>query len=173
MQTKHPFVLIHMWNKGEVGTIKTCLSPPVKIFLPTFPRPCFFWGSFLLFMFRACHAFLSVYCSLVVTCWEKAGLLALLYVMLSCVLSLSHVVSWDRCGTWLYWFLIFAFLLTILGNTHHVIISSCKAIRTVSANFFKNTWNQTTIEQRGSTLIMRVITGLTLYNVTLTSQKSC
>ena len=23
-------------------------------------------------------------------------------------LSLSHVVSWVRCGTWLYWFLIFA-----------------------------------------------------------------
>ena len=40
---------------------------------------------FLLFMFRVCHAFLSVHCSLVVTCWERANLLALLYVMLSCV----------------------------------------------------------------------------------------
>ena len=29
---------------------------------------------------------LSVPCSLVVTCWEKADLLALLYVMFSCVL---------------------------------------------------------------------------------------
>ena len=26
---------------------------------------------FLLFMFRVCHAFLSVHCSLVVTCWEN------------------------------------------------------------------------------------------------------
>ena len=26
-------------------------------------------------------------------------------------LSLSHMVSWFRCGTWLYWFLIFAFFL--------------------------------------------------------------
>ena len=34
-----------------------------------------------LFMFRVCHAFLSVHCSLVVTCSEKAGLLALLCVM--------------------------------------------------------------------------------------------
>ena len=36
-------------------------------------------------MFRVCHAFLSVHCSLVVTCWERAGLLALLYVMFYCV----------------------------------------------------------------------------------------
>ena len=36
-------------------------------------------------MFRVCHAFLSVHCSLVVTCWERANLLAILYVMFSCV----------------------------------------------------------------------------------------
>ena len=34
----------------------------------------------------------------VVSCWERTNLLALLYVMLYCVLSLSHVVSWGRCG---------------------------------------------------------------------------
>ena len=45
-----------------------------------------------------CQA-LSVHCTLVVTCWERANLLALLYVMFSCVLSLSHVVSWVKCGT--------------------------------------------------------------------------
>ena len=32
----------------------------------------------------------------VVTCWERAELLALLYLMFSCVLSLSHVVSCVR-----------------------------------------------------------------------------
>ena len=49
----------------------------------------------LLFVFCVglCHAVLSVYCSLVVTCWERADLLALLYVMFSCVFSLSHMVS--------------------------------------------------------------------------------
>ena len=36
-------------------------------------------------MFRVCHAFLSVYCSLVVICCEKANLLALLYVVFSSV----------------------------------------------------------------------------------------
>ena len=37
---------------------------------------------FLLFMFRVCLVFLSVNCSLVVTCWERADLLAL--VIFSC-----------------------------------------------------------------------------------------
>ena len=35
-------------------------------------------------MFCAFHA---VHCSLVATCWERAGLLALLYVMFSCVIA--------------------------------------------------------------------------------------
>ena len=40
----------------------------------------------MLFIFPFCHAFLFVHCSLVVTCWERNGLLALLYVMFHCVL---------------------------------------------------------------------------------------
>ena len=65
-------------------------------------------------MFRARHAFLSAHCSLVVTCWEK------LATWLSCILclivfvSLSHVMIWVRCATWLYRFLIFASLLTLI-----------------------------------------------------------
>ena len=59
-------------------------------------------------MFRACHTFLSLDYSLVVTCWERA----LMYVMFYCVFS--DVVPWVRCVTWLYWFLIFASLLTLL-----------------------------------------------------------
>ena len=38
----------------------------------------------ILFVF-VCHTFLSVPCNLVVTCWERADLLALLYMVLSCV----------------------------------------------------------------------------------------
>ena len=37
-------------------------------------------------MFNVCHAVLSVPCSLVVTCWQRVDLLALLYTMFSCVL---------------------------------------------------------------------------------------
>ena len=50
-------------------------SPPVIFFWP------FQGGSFRLFVFHVCHAFLSVPCSLVVSCWERADLLTLLYVM--------------------------------------------------------------------------------------------
>ena len=56
----------------------------MKIFLLTIPRRYFFSGSFLLFDFlcRVCRAFASVHCCLVVTCWEKADLL---FVMFNCV----------------------------------------------------------------------------------------
>ena len=85
MQTKHLFVLIHIRNKGEVSTIKFYIKPSSKSILPTVPRRCFFCGSFLLFLFCVCHAFSTVHCSLVVTCWERADLLALLYVMFYCI----------------------------------------------------------------------------------------
>ena len=35
--------------------------------------------------FLLCHAFLSVHCSIVVTCWDRADLLTLFYVMFYCV----------------------------------------------------------------------------------------
>ena len=37
-------------------------------------------------MFCVCHVFLFMHCSLVVTNWERADLLVLLYVMFYCVL---------------------------------------------------------------------------------------
>ena len=49
--------------------------------------------------FMSYYTVLSVHCSVMVTCWERADILVLLYVMFSWVLSLSHVVSWVRCGT--------------------------------------------------------------------------
>ena len=45
----------------------------------------FFCGFLLLFMFCVCHAFLSVCCSLVVSCWERTNLLILLYVKFYCI----------------------------------------------------------------------------------------
>ena len=36
-------------------------------------------------MFCVCHIFLPIHCSLVATCWERAGLLVLLYVVFYCV----------------------------------------------------------------------------------------
>ena len=52
----------------------------------------------MLFISSACHAFAPVHCCLVVACWERADLLALACDV-NCVLSLSDVVSWVRCGT--------------------------------------------------------------------------
>ena len=53
----------------------------------------------------------SVYMCFVVTCWERADLLALVCGVF-CEFVTFALVSWVRCGTWLYRFLIFAPLLT-------------------------------------------------------------
>ena len=86
-------------NLGRDWRCETNLSRPVKLFLLTVPRWCFFCGSFLLFVFRVCQALLSVQCSPVVACWKGAAFLALLCVVFCFVLSLSHVVPWVVCGT--------------------------------------------------------------------------
>ena len=57
-------------------------SPPVEVFLLTVPRRCFLRGSFLLVMLYdcVCYAVVSVSRSLVVICWERSDLLAVLFV---------------------------------------------------------------------------------------------
>ena len=79
MRTKHLFVLILIRNKGEVGSIKQ-----YKIFYSQFQGGASFVGPYC-YLFHVCHAFLFVHCSLVVSCWELADLLALLYVIFSCI----------------------------------------------------------------------------------------
>ena len=64
------------------------------------------------FVFCVSHAFASVHCRYVVTCWEMTGLLALVGDV-DLFLLISHVVSYVRCGTYLYRFLIFASFLTL------------------------------------------------------------
>ena len=70
----------------------------------------FFCGSFVFFVSCVSHVFASVYCCLVVTCWERGDLLLVMFIIF---LLLSHVVSWVRCGNWLYRFLIFVVFLTL------------------------------------------------------------
>ena len=60
----------------------------------------------------------SVYMCFVVTCWERADLLALVCDVF-CEFVTFPLVSWVRCGTWLYRFLIFAPLLTFLSITYN------------------------------------------------------
>ena len=57
----------------------------------------------------------SVYMCFVVICLERTDLLALAwlsFVVSNCEFVTFPLVSWVRCGTWLYRFLIFAPLLT-------------------------------------------------------------
>ena len=61
----------------------------------------------------------SVYMCFVVTCWERADLLALVCVVSNCEFVTFPLVSWVRCGTWLYRFLIFAPLLTLVWKHAH------------------------------------------------------
>ena len=98
-----------LWETSLIPPVKVFLLPQLKVFLLTVPRRCFFCGSFLLVMFRVCRIFLPVYCSLVLTCWERADILDLLVF-----LTHSDMVSWVRYGAWLYRFLIFSFFLTLI-----------------------------------------------------------
>ena len=114
MQTKHLCVLIHIWTKGEVGAPLNRFKPTGKILLLTVPRRCFFCGSFMLFLSCVCYAFALV--CLLMPCGHLLGkgwpLGSRLWCLIMC-LSLSHVVFWVRCGTWLYRFLIFALFLIL------------------------------------------------------------
>ena len=47
----------------------------------------------MILVFVFCHAVMSVSCSIAVTCWKRAGLLAVWYAMFFCAWSLSHTVS--------------------------------------------------------------------------------
>ena len=73
------------------------LSPPVKYFLSV-PRRYFFCGSFVLFMTCVCCACASVHCCLVVA-WGKGLASWHVFVIFIVMLLVSHLVSWDRCGT--------------------------------------------------------------------------
>ena len=95
----------------HVNQTYICLHPLEirvrKILLSMF-KPSFFIISSSCLSVILSYLFLAALWS---SSW-KADLLALLYVISSCLLSLSHMVSWFKCDIWLYHFLIFAFFLT-------------------------------------------------------------
>ena len=69
-------VLIHIWTKGEIGAPSNWLSPPVKYFTDR-SKAYFFCGYFFFWLVFAMHLYASIYVCLLVTCWERAYLLAL------------------------------------------------------------------------------------------------
>ena len=70
-------------------------NPSSKSILLTVPRRRFFCGSFLLVMLHVgvCRVVVSVPCSLVVTCWERADLLAVVFVVFDTFPSVSWSTS--------------------------------------------------------------------------------
>ena len=80
-------------QKKHLGTVsKNILSPPVKVFFTDQSKGWFFCGSFLLVILHVgvCCAAMSVPCSLVVTCWERADLLAVVFKLL-CFVTFPNV----------------------------------------------------------------------------------
>ena len=72
-----------------------------------------------------CLVFVMLSRQLIAALWSPVGkgqTSWLLFVMFISVLSLSHVVSWVRCGTSLYRFLIFAAFLTFIFLMHSTLI---------------------------------------------------
>ena len=91
-----------------------------RFVLLTVPMQCFFCGSFL-FMCHVClcYAVLSVPCSHVIACWERADLLAhFMCVVFSCVFVTCHIVSWSGMVLDCIDFLIFTFLFSVLMIAH-------------------------------------------------------
>ena len=89
---------------------------------------------FLFCLLFAMSLYASVYMCFVVTCWERADLLALVCGVY-CEFVTFPLVSWVRCGTWLYRFLIFAPLLTLTSSVIMTFISCtvtinlCQSVR--------------------------------------------
>ena len=127
MLTKHLCVLIHFWTKGEVGALFNRFKPSSKIFYWPFQGGNSFEDllCFSVFCLQCLCARLFI-CAL----WSPAGkglTSWLSFAVSNCEFVTFPLVSWVRCGTWLYRLLIFAPLLSFkipnyLLNTSIIII---------------------------------------------------
>ena len=105
------WVLNHIWTKGEVGAPSTPLKPSSKIFYWPFQG-----GSSFVDILCFCVMCLLCLCTRLFICalWsptEKRLTSWLSFAASYCDFVTFPFVSWVRCGTWLYRFLIFAPLL--------------------------------------------------------------
>ena len=92
-------VLVHIRIKGEVLRRKTGLSPPVKYFTDRSKAVLLLWIFYVFVLSCVCYVLCaSVYMCFLVTCWERADLLALVCGVF-CEFVTFPLVSWVRCGT--------------------------------------------------------------------------
>ena len=102
------FVLIHIWTKGEVGAPLNRLKLSSKIFYWPFQGSTSF-VDLLCFsvLCLLCICMRMFICALLSPAGK--GLTSWLsFVVSSCEFVTFPLVSWVKCGTWLYRFLIFA-----------------------------------------------------------------
>ena len=122
----------------------------------------------------------SVYMCFVVTCWERADLLALVCSVF-CEFVTFPLVSWVRCGTWLYRFLIFATLLLwfyfykwfkkkikISKNVHSCRLSLFKGYLSCCLRYYRTLYQ---LLQDSITIykVLRIIVNLDFFAFLLTS----
>ena len=122
---------------------KTGLSPPVKYFTDRSKAVLLLWIFYVFVLSCVCYVLCaSVYMCFVVTCWERADLLALVCGVF-CEFVTFPLVSWVRCGTWLYRFLIFATLLTFILwiLMYHLLVYVNTALLSKKA-IIRNLYNQ-------------------------------
>ena len=106
-----PFCSKRLWDRNR-------FKPSSKIFYWPFQGGTSFVDLLCFFFVLSCVCYVlcaSVYMCFVVTCWERADLLALVCGVF-CEFVTFPLVSWVRCGTWLYRFLIFAPLLKFFSH---------------------------------------------------------
>ena len=78
---------------------ETGLSPPVKYFTDRSKAVLLLWIFYVFVLSCVCYVLCaSVYMCFVVTCWERADLLALVCGVF-CDFVTFPLVSWVRCGT--------------------------------------------------------------------------
>ena len=106
---KHLCVLIHIWTSVRLTPWNWFKPPSKNILYWPFQGGVSFVDHFCYIYF---FMFVMLFCLFIAALWSPVR--KRLTSWLSCVfLSLFCVVSWVRCGTWLYRCLIFASLLTL------------------------------------------------------------
>ena len=127
MLTNYLVVFVHIRNKGVVPSnmfkfpsiFFTGRSNAVLlswIIFVILSLPSYIYIYIYTYFVCVCHTVLPVPCSLLVTCWERADLLALSCMLcFMCFFTNFPILSWViSCGICLFRFLMFAVFLTMM-----------------------------------------------------------
>ena len=88
-----------IFRNNCVYSTLTGLSPPVKYFTDRSKAVLLLWIFYVFVLSCVCYVLCaSVYMCFLVTCWERADLLALVCGVF-CEFVTFPLVSWVRCGT--------------------------------------------------------------------------